>query len=78
MVSEYHDVDIYFAKPHTSWQRETNEITNDRLRRQWPKKFDIATLIEKEIKDEVFLLNMTPRIVLNGLTPLEIRVALMA
>jgi IS30 family transposase len=63
---------IYFAKPYASWQRGTNENLNGRIRRFWPKMFDMATLTDKEIEDYVFLLNMTPRKVLRGLTPLEV------
>lgn len=62
---------VYFAKPHASWQRGTNENTNGRIRRFWPKKFDLATLTEKQIDDEILLLNLTPRKVLGGRTPLE-------
>ncbi len=63
---------IYFARPYASWQRGTNENLNGRIRRFWPKKFDMATLTEKEIEDNAFLLNLTPRKVLGGLTPLEV------
>jgi IS30 family transposase len=73
---------VYFAKPYASWQRGTNENTNGRIRRFWPKKFDLATLTGKEIEDNILLLNLTPRKVLGGLTPLEAfigsRVALIA
>lgn len=62
---------VYFAKPYASWQRGTNENTNGRIRRLWPKKFDMATLTDREIDDEILLLNLTPRKVLDGLTPLE-------
>lgn len=62
---------VYFAKPYASWQRGTNENTNGRIRRFWPKKFDMATLADQEIKDRILLLNLTPRKVLGGLTPLE-------
>ena len=62
---------MYFARPYASWQRGTNENTNGRLRRFWPKRFDFATLSEQDIENGVFVLNLTPRKVLNGLTPLE-------
>ena len=62
---------VYFAKPYASWQRGTNENTNGRIRRFWPKKFDMATLTDKEIDDSILVLNLTPRKVLGGLTPLE-------
>jgi len=64
-------VKVYFAKPYASWQRGTNENTNGRIRRFWPKKFNMATLTDKEIEDRILLLNLTPRKVLGGLTPFE-------
>jgi transposase, IS30 family len=70
-VADATGADIYFAKPYASWQRGTNENTNGRIRRFWPKKFDMATLAEEEIEDAIFLLNLTPRKILEGLTPLE-------
>lgn len=77
-----HRVDIFFAKPYARWQRGINENTNGRLRRSWPKKFDIAKLTNQEVDKQIWLLNLTPRKVLNGLTPFEFftgsRVALIA
>jgi len=70
-VAEGTGAKVYFAKPYASWQRGTNENTNGRIRRFWPKKFDLATLTDKEIEDDILLLNLTPRKVLGGLTPLE-------
>ena len=70
-MSQATGADVYFAKPYASWQRGTNENTNGRIRRFWPKKFDMATLAEQEIKDRILLLNLTPRKILGGLTPLE-------
>lgn len=79
-VSKLSKVCLYFAKPYASWQRGTNENTNGRIRRFWPKKFDMGTLTEEEIDDRIFQLNLTPRKILGGLTPFEaftgLRVAL--
>lgn len=81
-ISKATGAKMYFAKPYASWQRGTNENTNGRIRRYWPKKFDMATLTDEEIDNRILLLNLTPRKVLNGLTPLEAfigrRVALIA
>ena len=81
-VSQHANVAIYFAKPYASWQRGTNENTNGRIRRFWPKKFDIGTLTDEEINERLIQLNFTPRKVLGGLTPFEAftgkRVALIA
>ncbi len=71
-VAKATGADVYFAKPYASWQRGTNENTNGRIRRFWPKKFDMATLTDQEIEDRIFLLNLTPRKILGGLTPLEV------
>lgn len=81
-VSKAAGVAIFFAKPHASWQRGTNENTNGRIRRFWPKKFDMGTLTEAEIEKRIWRLNMTPRKILGGLTPFEVftgkRVALIS
>jgi IS30 family transposase len=81
-ATEKTGINIFFAKPYASWQRGTNENTNGRLRRLWPKKFNIASLTDAEIEDAILRLNFTPRKILNGLTPFEAftgqRVALIA
>lgn len=70
-VSKESKVAIFFAQPYASWQRGTNENTNGRIRRFWPKKFDIGSLTDEEIEDRIFQLNCTPRKILGGLTPFE-------
>lgn len=70
-VSKDVEIDIFFAKPYASWQRGTNENTNGRIRRFWPKKFDMGTLTEEEIERKIWRLNMMPRKILGGLTPFE-------
>lgn len=49
-VAEGTGAKVYFAKPYASWQRGTNENTNGRIRRFWPKKFDLASLTDKELR----------------------------
>ncbi len=71
-ITKRHGVDVCCAEPHKGWQRGTNENTNGRLRRICPRGFNISTISEKEIDGNVFLLNITPRKVLNGLTPPEV------
>jgi IS30 family transposase len=63
---------VFFAKPYASWQRGTNENTNGRIRRYWPKKFDMGTLTDDEIDRHIERLNRTPRKILGGLTPYEV------
>jgi hypothetical protein len=50
----------------------SNENTNGRIRRFWPKKIDRAKFIDQEIDNRILLLNLTPRKVLGDLTPLEV------
>jgi len=71
-VGKAAEVSIFFAKPYASWQRGTNENTNGRIRRFWPKKFDMSLLTEAEIEDRIWRLNRTPRKILGGLTPFEV------
>ena len=71
-VSQSTGARIFFARPYASWQRGTNENTNGRIRRFWPKKFDLGTLSDQQIAAKIWLLNFTPRLVLGGLTPIEV------
>ena len=71
-VSEDTGTRIFFARPYASWQRGTNENTNGRIRRFWPKKLDIGLLSNEKIATKIGLLNFTPRPVLGGLTPVEV------
>lgn len=36
-ISKAKGAKMYFVKPYASWQRGTNENTNGRIRRYWPK-----------------------------------------
>ncbi|WP_319927697.1 IS30 family transposase [Xenorhabdus littoralis] len=70
-VSQSTKARIYFARPYASYQRGTNENTNGLVRRQWPKGTALGSLTEQDVSDLELRLNMTPRKVLNGLTPIE-------
>lgn len=61
----------FFARPYASYQRGTNENTNGLIRRCWPKKMRMGSLDKQAIRDMELRLNMTPRKVLQGLTPIE-------
>ncbi|MDE9483834.1 hypothetical protein KKJ30_19360 [Xenorhabdus bovienii] len=62
---------LTFARPYASYQRGTNENTNGLVRRQWPKGTAFGSLTEQDVSELELRLNMTPRKVLNGLTPIE-------
>ena len=65
-------VPVYFAQPHHPWQRGVNENTNGRLRRVFPKRFNFATLKQRELDRIVHYMNNTPRKSLNWRTPQEV------
>lgn len=62
---------IYFADPHSPWQRGLNESTNDILRFFYPKGTNFMKVPEKEFRDVVHLINSRPRKCLGFLSPLE-------
>lgn len=71
-ITQQINIHCYFAHPYHSWERGTNENTNDLIRYYFPKGTDFARVSEKEIKRVENLLNNRPRKCLNYLTPLEV------
>ena len=55
------DVDFYFAKPHHSWERGSNENLNGLVRQYIPKNSDISKLSNSYIKYVENELNNRPR-----------------
>ncbi|TSC73929.1 MAG: transposase for insertion sequence element ISApl1 [Parcubacteria group bacterium Gr01-1014_33] len=69
MIERGTDTRVYFAHPRAPWQRGTNENSNQRLRRVFPKRFDFATIIQRDVDAVVWLMNHTKRKCLNWRTP---------
>ena len=71
------DVAVYFAHPHSPWERGTNENPNDLLREYFPKGTDITD--DQTYLDRVAAeLNNRPRRILGYQTPAEIFAGLLA
>jgi transposase, IS30 family len=64
-------IKVYFADPHSPWQRGTNENTNGLIRQYFPKKTDFSKISSSEIRRAEQELNSRPRKVLEFYTPSE-------
>jgi len=70
-IEEQSDVKFYFATPHHSWERGTNENTNGLIRQYLPKRQSMANLTQDQCDQIALKINLRPRKRLNFKNPYE-------
>ncbi|NYV72758.1 IS30 family transposase [Streptomyces sp. UH6] len=63
---------VFFADPHSPWQRPTNENTNGLLRQYFPKGTDLARWSAEDLEAVALAINNRPRKILGWKTPVEV------
>lgn len=65
------EITVYFAHPHSPWERGTNENTNGLIRQYFPRGTDFSKITKNRLKEVQDELNDRPRKILNWRTPHE-------
>ena len=71
LIEDATDVPFYFATPHHSWERGTNENTNGLIRQYLPKRTSMAHITQVDLEVIARKLNTRPRKRLGFRTPEE-------
>ena len=63
---------VYFAHPHSPWQRGANEQVNGLIRHSFPKGTDFSKVTQAELEAIVLKINQRPRKCLNYRAPYDV------
>ena len=70
-IEERLNTTVYFADPHSPWQRGSNENINGLIRFFFPKGTNFLKVSQNELNEVVSLINNRPRKCLGWLSPVE-------
>jgi IS30 family transposase len=72
LLMEATGMTVYFADPHSPWQRGINEHTDGLLRQYLPKGSDVSGFTQEELDAITWTLNSRPRKSLGFRCPAEL------